>query len=819
MIESEQNFTDVESVVAGLDKQGVSPRLRACLEQLKAVRADDTANVDKIAVKERLLRKISDVIVASSRALPGNEKLFWFKCFKAATEDGFSIERIGADDRFLARLVAGNEGTPLTEQEKVFNREILRFATTFEEEKGFFEETAVRVIDVDSGYCNALIEECIILIKKQNNPNGVVFATALLNKKQVKSAVKILAALAEKGQATEMTGLMHRLLPQAKGAENLLLNVLRINLNQQKSKANFASVAFRDYIGGRYLQAARSFAENQQFENAAMVLGWLADGGWINENSSFVKEFSGLCNVIMVQKPQLAEKLVNMAQKSGLKVYDDAGKKVIGDAKGEVYCRMAQTIVYLDAAAIDKILDEAAKMAATAPQKAEAKREEIKPAHNEIKAVAQEPAQKENSLKKLGEKISSVKDKININNVLENKIKEADKHFDKIKQATVSAIKVAGEQAVKVSQKVSDLATVQKAEPVTAPEKPAPAIQPVEEPVVVETKPVEQVMPQAMITEPVEQTMPEAMITEPVETFDEPASPVDDAPVNEVSLDDFAHDEEPDLSAFIGTEPESSDLAPQETPETVTEEVIPAPEAENTPEETLESLFMTTEQPSAEQPSEPQPVNNENSAEQEVSSSFYEQPFWENDDANAIPSEAVVSAPVTNEAKDEGVVSSFYEQPFWEDNSVDGLQDNAPQTTTDIAAETSAEPSSLDDFAGQSDSSLSAPQEEVSSFYSVPTGGGAQIPPEFGADKLNESDIVPAEFEKNKANIDSVLGVNPKELDNQLNQIKNGASDTVSRANEASSLIKKKVADTNISASSSVGKIRQLAQKIKFFKK
>lgn len=89
MNESEQNFIDIESLVAGLDKHGPSSKLKACLEQLEAIRSDDVANADKISIKEKLLRKISDIIVTSSRILTKNEKSFWFSYFKSSVENGF----------------------------------------------------------------------------------------------------------------------------------------------------------------------------------------------------------------------------------------------------------------------------------------------------------------------------------------------------------------------------------------------------------------------------------------------------------------------------------------------------------------------------------------------------------------------------------------------------------------------------------------------------------------------------------------------------------------------------------------------------------
>lgn len=78
---------------------------------------------------------------------------------------------------------------------------------------------------------------------------------------------------------------------------------------------------------------------------------------------------------------------------------------------------------------------------------------------------------------------------------------------------------------------------------------------------------------------------------------------------------------------------------------------------------------------------------------------------------------------------------------------------------------------------------------------------------------------IPKEFEKNKANINSILNINSKEIDEQLEKIKNVTSLAVQKAGETASKLKQRVADSNITASSSVDKIRALAEKVPFFKK
>jgi len=70
-----------------------------------------------------------------------------------------------------------------------------------------------------------------------------------------------------------------------------------------------------------------------------------------------------------------------------------------------------------------------------------------------------------------------------------------------------------------------------------------------------------------------------------------------------------------------------------------------------------------------------------------------------------------------------------------------------------------------------------------------------------------------------KINISSILNISPKEIDRHFERIKNITTAAVKRAEEQAAQIKRRVESADLANSPSVGKIRALAQKIKFFGK
>ena len=175
----------------------------------------------------------------------------------------------------------------------------------------------------------------------------MVFALALLELNQVKSAVRILLELAKKGRATEMCGFLHRLLPKAKGAETLIADMVRINLQnlpELPAKGVTASehAAFRHYAAQRALCAARDFAETGCAVQAAVLLKFLVQEGWLapdNEcgvgnggTQSLMREFIVLANTLAAADSRLAAEMAALAEKMKLNVYRNTDGMFIGTA-------------------------------------------------------------------------------------------------------------------------------------------------------------------------------------------------------------------------------------------------------------------------------------------------------------------------------------------------------------------------------------------------------------------------------------------------------------------------------------------------------
>ena len=193
----------VESQMAEqLDKHELDAKLKTYLERLRGLSAACGISGDAVrAVYEKtmILRKLCDVAAYTSRKLTEAEKDYLFRYLREAVIDGFAPKDIGLDDMVLARLMADSVPEGASELEKApllsRNAEIEEFAAGLEEEQGFFEETAARYIRLDPGKTRELTQRCLKLIAAGKRPKGVIFALALLEMRQVKSAVQILLEL------------------------------------------------------------------------------------------------------------------------------------------------------------------------------------------------------------------------------------------------------------------------------------------------------------------------------------------------------------------------------------------------------------------------------------------------------------------------------------------------------------------------------------------------------------------------------------------------------------------------------------------------
>ena len=332
---------DYKKLIDELNIKELGGQLKAYLERLRGQGAACGISGDAVTAvyeKRAALRRLCDVAAYTQRRLSEAEKDYLFRYLREAAADGFAPQGIGLDDTVLSRLVADDALNGLSE---------LEAAPLLEEEAGFCEETAAKIIRHEPGKIRPLTERCLHLIETGAAPKGVVFALALLELNQVKSAVRILLELAKKGRATEMCGFLHRLLPKAKGAETLIADMVRINLQnlpELPAKGVTASehAAFRHYAAQRALCAARDFAETGCAVQAAVLLKFLVQEGWLapdNEcgvgnggTQSLMREFIVLANTLAAADSRLAAEMAALAEKMKLNVYRNTDGMFIGTA-------------------------------------------------------------------------------------------------------------------------------------------------------------------------------------------------------------------------------------------------------------------------------------------------------------------------------------------------------------------------------------------------------------------------------------------------------------------------------------------------------
>lgn len=329
---------DEMKLISSLAEEGLSKRLKTYLESLRRQEADNAASgtaITKVFEKEMVLRKLSDVIVTSKRPLEEKEKDYLYYYLREAVDAGFDMQRIGVDDQVLSRLMAEFNKKEVAEVEAqpmlMRNADIMEFVAKAEDKMGFFEECAAKFINMDKRQIHAMEERCLALISKQSQPKGVVFASELINLGQVKSAVMILDELAKKGSATEMVCLLHRLLPQAKGVENVLLGILQINLRNQHSRTPWGdNTFFFEYISRLYLQAARVFAEFGFYKESAGLLQEIVLGKWFEKRNDLTRELLRLINWLISEDEDLEDDLEAPIKKLKLHVFREGDAVVVG---------------------------------------------------------------------------------------------------------------------------------------------------------------------------------------------------------------------------------------------------------------------------------------------------------------------------------------------------------------------------------------------------------------------------------------------------------------------------------------------------------
>ena len=552
-------------LVSSLAKNGLSSRLKTYLEGLrKQDMSDDESGAVIAAVfeKEMILRKLADVIVTSKRKLKESEKDYLYYYFREAVNSGFEMSRIGLNDQTLSHLMSDEDdelsGELETHASLMRNADIMELISSVEEKYGFFEECAAKFIHADKSQIPAMIEKCNTLIHRQKSPKGLVFALELVNLGQIKSAVLILKQLAQKGEATEAACFMHRLLPNAKGAESFLLGILQLNLRNQHSRNPWGDNSFFfEYITRRYIQAAKAFAEQGFYKEAAALLQELVLGKWFEDKDDLIKDFLGVVNWLLAEDKSLQKDLASSIKILHLQIFNEGDTVYVGtEADNPITAmrhRLEQSIKTATTFDVSKVFDKISKAESStydkfktikqalsskkdieeeekaitdelppiAFEKDEAKVtateniEEKKVVSDEMQVIEAEPAKsditqevsasaitevkkadetaavkdnnKQNVLKAAANgitekglnKLSSLKEKINISNTLKDNIHGIGDGFDKLKQATTAAFKKAenkdknlSEERVKKAPDNDMQTTVDVAQIDTAPIKP-----------------------------------------------------------------------------------------------------------------------------------------------------------------------------------------------------------------------------------------------------------------------------------------------------------------------------------------------------------
>ncbi|MBR5154465.1 MAG: hypothetical protein IKW58_01935 [Alphaproteobacteria bacterium] len=287
--------------------------------------------------KEKVLKRLCDIIALGKRKLQEDEKDFLFRFISEAVEDGFGVENIGIRDEVFVGLLADDEDmegkSPIeVSRLKERNAEIIDFAKRFDDKLGFFEQSAAKLIRYNTAHTSEMIERCLKLMNG-DNPKGVVFVLELVNLKQYKSAVKILIELAKKGRATEGGLFIHRLIGNVKGAENMLMSIFKLNLKVLKDKGyNDINSVFRENVARIYVAVVKEFIRVGAFRDAVILLNDLVVFSWLKGIEDIEEEVVLLANWLCGKNRGFEQVLDAWARELGVEVFVYDGKRRIGNA-------------------------------------------------------------------------------------------------------------------------------------------------------------------------------------------------------------------------------------------------------------------------------------------------------------------------------------------------------------------------------------------------------------------------------------------------------------------------------------------------------
>ncbi len=408
--------------------------------------------------KEKVLTRLCDIIAHSKRKFNEDEKSFFFRYIHDAVVDGFNFGLIGLSDLVFERLMADETDETLSELElvplKERNIEIVEFAKNFDDEYGFFELTASKLIKNNPLNIPGMIERCLRLMDK-TDPKGVVFALELVNLKQLRTAAKILIALAKRGRATELVSFLHRLLPDANGSETMIMSILKLNLKKLRKREFFdLDEVFREYPARLYVVGIKQFIEYKFYKEATTLLVELIKDGWISGFDDLILQCRDIMNILIDNDKEVVDEICDVARDLNLEVCEDDGRVYIGEVKNNpisIFSKKAKDKLsdMILGNNTENVLDnENIEDDVLINDVREHEKEEI--AINLTESISSWDNGKEDEIN--GGKSSDV----NYDEILSINDEEIENHFNEIKNITSQAIKRVEQKTSEIIKRVDD---------------------------------------------------------------------------------------------------------------------------------------------------------------------------------------------------------------------------------------------------------------------------------------------------------------------------------------------------------------------------
>lgn len=511
------------AIIETLAEGNLDDRVRFYLKYLLDFK-DDSSSVIKAMEFHEVLRSLVQIIKYRKNKLKEEEKEFFYHYFKEALAEGEDRHLLGIDDDFFVLLMFDGDAGEVSEIRTTVglarNQEIREQVSEFEDQDGFYDQTTAVYIRYEHEQIADLVAKCLRLAETGEKPRGVCFVLELIKLGQVKSAVLVLQQLANKGQALGCIGYLSWLLTSAKGAEQLIAEILVCNLHEmqkQKVKADFEEKR-KAYIAQFYLTAVEVFSDAKRPEEAILLMKSLSEGGFFEGMRDNPDYLIYVMNELLIDCPDFKEQLIDIARSLDLRVLEEKGSLVIAQTKEKTLSFARHHVenlikdtkkfdfhhifekMRLDDNEVDDKGQQVNDIFNAEEQGVSTQSEDLSTGENKVSDVElNEPesvkeneivlkdvegtvseekkddlplpdlpqqAVPENEEPQIGKKDEILRwevketaededdNKININNILDIKPDEVDKHFSKIKRITDAAIRSAEDKAHAIRNKV-----------------------------------------------------------------------------------------------------------------------------------------------------------------------------------------------------------------------------------------------------------------------------------------------------------------------------------------------------------------------------